>query len=219
MTGNDNSADIERARLPAGIPGARKVVEAALVEGHRRFLAFLTRRLGNAEEAKDVFQDFALHAIRQSHHLRDVASVRGWLGRLLATAITDHHRRAARRRKRERPVDPLAEAAETAAIPDDDIDAVVCACLKDVIGLLPPATAGLLRRIDLQGQSRAEVAVELGISEATLAVRLHRARGKLRDLLVAMCVTCPEHGFLDCGCESVRARAQAAAETGIAAVV
>jgi RNA polymerase sigma-70 factor (ECF subfamily) len=33
---------------------------------------------------------------------------------------------------------------------------------------------------------------------------LHRARAKLRDLLVAMCLTCPEHGFLDCACDRAR---------------
>ncbi|MDZ4136012.1 MAG: hypothetical protein U1D06_10545, partial [Paracoccaceae bacterium] len=39
---------------------------------------------------------------------------------------------------------------------------------------------------------------------ATLAVRLHRARKALKQRLVEMCLTCPEHGFMDCGCDTAR---------------
>lgn len=190
--------------------GRRDAVEAALLDGQHRILRFLLGRLGDIEDAKDVLQDFALRAIARSDELRDVASVRGWLGRLLATAITDHHRRSARRPKPDPRVGSWTESPEPVDLPDAETDAAVCGCLHDLIGLLPPATAALLRRIDLLGQSREDVARSLNVSEGTLAVRLHRARRKLRDLLIEMCVTCPEHGFLDCGCDRVRARRLAA---------
>lgn len=188
----------------------RAAVEAALLDGQQRILGFLVGRLRNIEDAKDVLQDFSMRAITRADDLRDVASVRGWLGRLLATAITDHHRRAARRPKPDLGSDALTDLSETLAHPDAETDAVVCDCLHDLIGLLDPGTGDLLRRIDLLGQSRDEVARSLNISEGTLAVRLHRARRKLRDLLIRMCVTCPEHGFLDCACDRARARQHAA---------
>ncbi|OYX21813.1 MAG: hypothetical protein B7Z04_01630 [Rhodobacterales bacterium 32-66-9] len=188
----------------------RKAVEAALLEGQQRILRFLIGRVGNSDDAKDVLQDFSMRAITRADDLRDVASVRGWLGRLLATAIADHHRRAARRPKPDLGSDTWTDLSETLAQPDAETDAVVCDCLHDLIGLLDPGTRDLLRRIDLLGQSRDEVARSLNISEGTLAVRLHRARRKLRDLLIQMCVTCPEHGFLDCACDRARARQQAA---------
>lgn len=188
----------------------REAVEAALVEGQHRILRFLVGRLGNPEDAHDVLHDFAIRAIQRSDDLRDVASVRGWLGRLLATAIADHHRRAARQPRQDPVPGTWAEVGETHAAPDAETDHAVCKCLHDLIGLLDPGTADLLRRIDLQGEPRADVAAALGLSEGTLAVRLHRARRKLRDLLITMCLTCPEHGFLDCGCDRVRARRRAA---------
>lgn len=188
-------------------PGAsaqRAAVEAALIEGHHRIFGFLVSRLRNADEARDVMQEFALRAIRRADDLRDVQSVRGWLSRLLATAIADHHRVSNRRRSQELP-EVLADAeTDTMAAPDAETDAAVCACLRDVIGLLPPAAADLVRRIDLEEQPRPDVARALNISEATLAVRLHRARAKLRELLITMCLTCPEHGFLDCACHRAR---------------
>lgn len=188
----------------------RAAVEAALLDGQQRILGFLVGRLRNIEDARDVLQDFSMRAITRADDLRDVASVRGWLGRLLATAITDHHRRAARRPKPDLGSDALTDLSETLAHPDAETDAVVCDCLHDLIGLLDPGTGDLLRRIDLLGQSRDEVARSLNISEGTLAVRLHRARRKLRDLLIRMCVTCPEHGFLDCACDRARTRQHAA---------
>jgi RNA polymerase sigma-70 factor (ECF subfamily) len=41
----------------------------------------------------------------------------------------------------------------------------------------------------------------LGIDEANVRVRLHRARLALKQRLIDTCHTCPEHGFLDCGCD------------------
>ena len=72
----------------------RKAVEAALLEGQQRILRFLIGRVGNSDDAKDVLQDFSMRAITRADDLRDVSSVRGWLGRLLATAIADQIGRA-----------------------------------------------------------------------------------------------------------------------------
>jgi len=168
--------------------------------------------LKNADEARDVLQEFSLRAIRRAGDLRDVQSVRGWLRRLLETAILDHHRRSNRRHRQESPPVPADEEPWAGA--DAESDVAVCACLRDVIGLLPTAAADLVRRIDLEDQSRRDVAKALAISEGALAVRLHRARAKLRALLVDMCLTCPEHGFLDCACD--RARALRLASGGLA---
>lgn len=202
--------DEDRTPIPdLGASARRTAVEAALVEGHRRIYGFLVSQLKNAEDAKDVLQEFSLRAIRRADDLRDVQSVRGWLRRLLVTAIADHHRRSSRRRSQEVPAASPDEETYPADAAGDEADLAVCACLREVIGLLPPAAADLVRRIDLDGQPRAEVAKALTVSEATLAVRLHRARAKLRDLLVAMCLTCPEHGFLDCACDRARSLRQA----------
>lgn len=205
----------ERHHVGKPVVGAqRAAIEAALVEGHRRIFGYLVSRLKNADEARDVLQEFSLRAIGRAGDLRDVQSVRGWLRRLLETAILDHHRLSNRRRRQELPPVPADEETHPDAGPDVEADIAVCACLRDVIDLLPSAAADLVRRIDLEEQSRTEVAKALGISEGTLAVRLHRARAKLRDLLVDMCLTCPEHGFLDCACD--RARALRLASGGLA---
>jgi hypothetical protein len=37
-------------------------------------------------------------------------------------------------------------------------------------------------------------------SRGVLGVRLHRARAALKKLLLAACISCPEHGFDNCVC-------------------
>lgn len=76
-------------------PGAATAaVERVLVDDHRVLLAFLQRRLGTREDAKETMHSFILRAIERSPTLREVRSLRGWLSRLLATAIADNRRAA-----------------------------------------------------------------------------------------------------------------------------
>ncbi len=187
---------------PAGRGDVRRddAVRAALAEGHARIRRFLIGRLGSEDEAAEVLQDFSLRALARAGDLRDVGSLRGWLSRLLATAVADHVRRAVRRRRRETPLDPDAPAPPAPA-PDPALDLLVCDCLHLLLPTLPPAQRSLVRRLDIDEEPRARVAADLGVSPGTLAVRLHRARRALRDRLMDKCRTCPWHGFLDCGCE------------------
>ena len=186
---------------PEGGPNAA-AVRQALTESHQHCLSYLQRRLGSVEEAREVMQSFMLRAIDRAAALRDVNTVRGWLSRLLATSIADHQRGAARRRQRETVMSP--EFFDTSPAADAELEAAVCACLHQLIATLKPDYAEVIQRIDLNEESRAAVAADLGVTPATLAVRLHRARSVLKQRLVEMCLTCPEHGFMDCGCDTAR---------------
>lgn len=184
---------------------AAAAVRQALVDGHRRILAFLRRRLGSAEDGEEVLQDFMLRAIERSDDLRDVESVRGWLARILATTVADHQRRAARRRRQAATAASITEPASIE--PDQEIDEAVCDCLYALLPTLRPDYAEVIRRVDLLGEARDQVAASLGVTMNNLAVRLHRARQALRKRLREMCLTCPVHGFLNCGCKAAeRAR-------------
>jgi RNA polymerase sigma-70 factor (ECF subfamily) len=175
-------------------------VRRALVESRGQLLGFLRRRLGSEDEAEEVLQDFVLRALARSKDLRDVRSVRGWLSRILATSIADHQRRAARRRQRETVMSPDHFDAYPAE-PDHDLEEAVCNCLYKLLPTLRAEYAEVIWRIDLMGEDRATVAARLGITANTLGVRLHRARQALKRRLEEMCLTCPVHGYLDCGCE------------------
>lgn len=177
-------------------------VRRALVESHRDLAKFLRRRLRNRDEADEVLQRFVLKALQRSHDLRDVRTVRGWLGRVLATTIVDHQRAAATRRKRERAVDPidLENLSESLIEADHEIDEAICQCLYKLLPTLKSEYSEVIWRADLLGEPRDRLAVSLGVTVNNVTVRLHRARQALKLRLEQMCHTCVVHGFLDCRC-------------------
>lgn len=90
--------------------------------------------------------------------------------------------------------------SEQTQVGTDTLYDALCNCFVSLLALLRPDQADLLRRIDLGGDDRATVAAELGITRGTFGVRLHRARLALKNLLLAVCISCPKHGFDDCAC-------------------
>lgn len=175
-------------------------VRRVLVESHRDMLWFLQRRLRSRQDAEDVLQTFVARALSRSGDLRDVRSVRGWLSRVLASTLADHQRRGARRTARETAMDPQdLEALMREA--DEELENQVCICLYRLLPTLKAEYAEVIWRIDLLDEPRDRVAASLGLTLNTVNVRLHRGRQALRRRLEDMCLTCPEHGFLDCRCE------------------
>lgn len=213
MAGDESDESPESDAGPVAKTGDT-VVRRALVESRRQLLGFLHRRLGNAEEAEDVLQAFMLRAIEQSAQLRNERMVRGWLSRVLATTIADHQRRAVKRRQQE-VVMSLDDLKNFSTEPDAALDDAVCNCLYKLLPTIKPSYAEVVRRVDLLGEARDQVAPHLGVTLNNVTVRLHRGRRALKKRLEEMCLTCPTHGFLDCGCEAAeRARRRRAEPTG-----
>lgn len=186
----------------------RATVEAAMQGLHRDFYRFLARRLGDQHDAADVLQEFYVRVIKSFADLRDEDKLRAWMNRVLRSALADHYRARARRTRLEQGYE--AETAINAAISDgEDIDLIVCVCLYELLPTIRNEYASLLWRIDLLGEDREGVRASLGLTEGALRVKLHRARQALRRRLEQSCTACPEHGFLNCGCdeaESLRRR-------------
>src|SRR3546814_5573549 len=114
---SDWSSDVCSSDLDAA-------VQRALVEAQEEILVFLRQRLRNQDEAEEVLQRFSLRVLERSGQLRDVQTVRGWFGRILATTIVDHQRALARRHRREAAADSV-DIEALPADPDAEIDAKI----------------------------------------------------------------------------------------------
>lgn len=86
-------------------------------------------------------------------------------------------------------------------VSDAEPDEAVCNCLYKLLPTIKPECAEVVRRVDLLGEPRDRVAANLGVAVNDVTVRLHRGRQSLKKRLEEMCLTCPTHGFLECGCE------------------
>lgn len=173
-----------------------EAVTRALVENHRRFLAFLERRVGSPAVAEELLQAAYVRTLEKGGELREGESAVAWFYRLLRNALIDHYRKqAAEGRALEREAREATEAG-----PDPELKETVCACMGQLLPTLKPEYSELLRQVDLEERSVPEVAAEAGITPNNAGVRLHRARQALKRQLERSCGTCATHGCLDCSC-------------------
>jgi RNA polymerase sigma factor (sigma-70 family) len=193
-------------RLSSSATTPAELVRGVLESDFRLIRAWLLREMrGDADAAADVMAAFCLRALVRADQIKQPGAVRAWLAKLLRSTLADQRRQAGRQRR-------FVRIAET-QLDDDGHEVIVlaaaalpsgpeCECLEIVLGTMPPRDGELIRRVDLEGEARRGVAARLGVSRNALGVRLHRARGTLRDRLRALCDAClapvdPE----PCGCK------------------
>jgi RNA polymerase sigma-70 factor (ECF subfamily) len=172
-------------------------VIASLVQSHREFLSFLTRKVGNREVAEDILQEAFTRGISRIESLRSEESATAWFYRALRNAVVDHFRR---RGASERAMSALAAELDEAAEPDIETRGAVCQCVRALAGTLKPEYAEALTRVEVDGLSVQAFAEEASITPNNAAVRLFRAREALRKRVKTACGTCADHGCLNCSC-------------------
>lgn len=167
-------------------------VRQALAAQWDDLLALVRRRSGGRLDAEEVLQIALQRALERADQVRDPARTEAWIGRVVRNVVIDELRR---KRERLLPVDEL----ELAAI--DDTGAVDCWCVLVQAEQLKPEHSQILRRVIVDGLAVTQVAAELGITPNNAMVRLHRARGALKERLKAHCGTTTARSCTDCGCE------------------
>lgn len=167
-----------------------------LVDNHRRFLAFLEKRVGDRALAEDILQDAFVRSLQKAGVLPPEAVV-PWFYATLRNAVVDRHRREQVRNRRLEAFGRELERERDAA---GEADREICACVARLAATLKPEYADVLARVDVGGASLKEYAFESGLTANNAAVRAHRARQALRQRVAESCGVCAEHGCLDCSC-------------------
>ena len=173
-------------------------IAQVLVANHRRFLAFLERRVRSREIAEDILQDAFVRGVTKAPDIRDDEAIQAWFYRVLPHAIVDHYRRSGAEQRAYAQV--IAETPDSVTPTDSELFETVCACVRDLVGTLKPEYAAAIQRVDLEGTPVKAFAGEQGITPNNAAVRLHRAHQALKKQLTESCGTCAEHGCYRCEC-------------------
>ena len=168
-----------------------------LIGNLKAFVAFARKRVGDPHIAEDLVQESLLKALKADRvPVRD-EDVITWFYRILRRSIIDLYRR---QDTRERALKRLQ--MHFPEQPDPSAERALCQCFKSLLPALPPQYRELLEKIDVQGMPLKKAAEQLGEAPNNIAVRLHRARQKLRREVERTCRTCSKHGCLDCSCDS-----------------
>lgn len=170
-------------------------VAPSILENLHVFVAFARKRVGDSHLAEDLVQESLLKALRAARKPTRDEEMVTWFYRILRRSIIDAYRR---RDTKSLALQRLE--AELPELPDRAAANVICRCFRRLMPDLPEAYREVLSRIDLAGETPAQVAEALGISVNNLNVRLHRARQRLKQQLERTCQACSRHGCIDCTC-------------------
>jgi RNA polymerase sigma-70 factor (ECF subfamily) len=150
-------------------------------EAYRRLLvrvavwlrAVVRRGLASAgrgpAESEDIVQETLLAVHLKRDTWDDSRPVEPWLRAIARHKLMDHLRRRGLRDHVD--IDEWADAPELAV----ELEAPAAIDSRRLLESLPPRQRTIVQAISLEGQSAAEVAARLGMSEGAVRVALHRA--------------------------------------------
>jgi RNA polymerase sigma-70 factor (ECF subfamily) len=157
-------------------------LDAVAREVQQRLRAFIRRRVRSDAEADDVLQDVLAKLVERGAEVSE-GSLHAWLWTVARRAVIDRAR--ASRTREELSEDIEAHAAQA---PDESALRELAACTAPMLATLERDDRELLERVDLAGESQADLARALGLSNSGLKSRVQRARTRLREQFERCCV-------------------------------
>ena len=139
---------------------------------YARAVAVLVRYFGDIDLAEEAVQEAFVAAVRTWPERGVPPSPAGWIITTARNRATDHLRRESTRAQRE------AQAVMNTDRSDTDLLRLIFTCCHPALG--PAAQIALTLRL-LGGLGTPEIAQLFLVPEATMAQRLVRAKGKIRD--------------------------------------
>jgi RNA polymerase sigma factor (sigma-70 family) len=176
----------------------RDVVDT-LLENHRAFLAYLTRRVGDRAMAEDLLQEAFAKTLARPDQVPEGDALVPWFYRTLRNAAIDRFRRQG---TADRALEAFARELDTAEAVPEETRHEVCQCISRLAITLKPDYAEALLAIEVEGQPVKAYAERKGLTAGNAAVRVFRAREALKRRVVESCGTCAEHGCLHCTCQA-----------------
>lgn len=141
----------------------------------------------NHAEAEDLVQDTLLRAFNAIERF-DGRYPRAWLLTILRNTNINRHRKK-RPELLDDPDRTMATVADTSSTGETPeglvVGATFDAVVEDALAHLPDDFRRTIELVDIQGLAYAEAAEVLGVPVGTVMSRIHRARHRIRDRLIA----------------------------------
>lgn len=164
--------------------------QVLFAEYHQRLYRYALSLLHVPAEADDAAQETFVRAARQLESLRNGQALTAWLYRIATHVCLDRLRQQARDKTLE--VADDADDFEQVETDAPSLEQIIersdmCACVQRYLDDLSDSYRAVILLHDLDGLTGPQIAELLGVSLATVKIRLHRARVRLRAQLEAGC--------------------------------
>ena len=176
--------------------GNQQAMERLLMRAQEVAYRFSLLVCGHADDADDAMQEALLKTYRFASQIKEPAAFRAWLYRTVKNACLIGRRKRVHEPAHMVSLDELMVApdgsvqhmdVEDGGLRPDDIvvNSRLRRTLRRALQQLPPEFRVIVFLREIEGLSTREVATVVGISEANVKTRLHRARLFLRQQLEA----------------------------------
>lgn len=177
-----DTPDLELTQMAAG--GDIEAFEMLYTKYHRRAYSLCLRMTNNVTEAEDLTQEAFIQLFRKVGSFRGDSAFTTWFHRLTVNQCLMHFRKRSIKNEKTTEDGELPEKVKTDESFQSQTPILNRMDLKKAIAGLPPGYRAVFVLHDVEGFEHAEVADMLGISVGTSKSQLHKARLKLRGLLV-----------------------------------
>jgi RNA polymerase sigma-70 factor (ECF subfamily) len=135
-------------------------------------------------EAEDLTQEVFIQLFRKIGSFRGDSAFSTWLHRLTVNQVLMHFRRRSVKNEKTSEDGEMPEQTVSGTENPNRMQVVDRIALKKAVAELPPGYRKVFLLHDVEGYEHEEVARLLGISVGTSKSQLHKARLKLRGLLI-----------------------------------
>ena len=177
-----NAPDLELAKLAA--LGNIAAFERLYERYHRRTYSLCLRMTSSQTESEDLTQEVFIQLFRKVGSFRGESAFSTWLHRLTVNQVLMHFRRRSVKNERTSEDGEMPEQIVPGTENQTKMPVLDRIALRRAIDQLPPGYKSAFVLHDVEGYEHEEVAKILGISVGTSKSQLHKARLKLRGLLI-----------------------------------
>ncbi|MBV9214641.1 MAG: RNA polymerase sigma factor [Acidobacteria bacterium] len=164
--------------------GSLPAFEVLYERYHRRTYSLCLRMTGNQTEAEDLTQEAFIQLFRKVGSFRGDSAFSTWLHRLTVNQVLMHFRRRSVKNEKTSEDGEVPEQIVHGTANPNKMPVVDRIALKNAIAELPNGYRRVFVLHDIEGFEHEEVARMMGISVGTSKSQLHKARLKLRGLLI-----------------------------------
>ncbi|HEB61669.1 MAG TPA: RNA polymerase sigma factor SigZ [Bacteroidetes bacterium] len=159
----------------------QNTIQSIWLDLNKHLLAFVSKKVKNKEEAKDIVQDVFVKAQLKIGHLHNVKKLDAWIFQITRNTINDYFRKRQNHFQEDDSrdaTDTLESASETQKL---------SVCMLEMIDLLPEKYKEAVMLSEIEGMSQKELAKQLNISYSGAKSRVQRGREKLKELFLDCC--------------------------------